>query len=246
MSTVVRDRGGPVMRRVHKPSPRAIVYPDRDGKRMADDTLQYEWIVTIEGHLEILFTDRPDVFVAGDLLWYAVEGDPTIRTAPDAMVAFGRPRGHRGSYKQWEEGGVAPQVVFEVLSHRNRAGEMRRKFDFYDRYGVLEYYIYDPHKDALKVNLRDRGLVEVEAPEKWTSPLLGIAFDRTTNPMTVRYPDGRPFLKFQELGKDRDRLAREREATERQREAAERQRDQERARADRLAARLRELGIDPD
>jgi hypothetical protein len=170
------------------------------------------------------------------------------------MVAFGRPKGYRGSYKQWEEGGVAPQVVFEILSPGNRAGEMRRKFDFYNRYGVQEYYIYNPNKDVLKVNLRDdRGLVEVEAPEEWTSPLLGIAFDRTTHPMTVRYPDGRPFLKFQELGRDRDRLAREREAAERQREVAERQRDQERARAEQeraraeqLAARLRELGLDPD
>ena len=54
------------------------------------------------------------------------------------------PRGDRGSYKQWEEGGIAPQVVFEVLSPGNRAGEMRRKFQFYQRYGVEEYYIYDP------------------------------------------------------------------------------------------------------
>ncbi len=27
----------------------AIVYPDRDGRPMSDNTLQYQWIVTIEG-----------------------------------------------------------------------------------------------------------------------------------------------------------------------------------------------------
>jgi len=221
------------MSRIHKPSTPAIVYPDRDGKRMSDNTLQYQWIVTIEGNLEILFAGRPDVFIAGDLLWYPVEGDPGIRTAPDAMVALGRPKGYRGSYKQWEEGGVAPQVVFEILSPGNRAGEMQRKLDFYNRYGVQEYYIYNPHKDALKVHLRDDlGLVEVAKFDGRTSPLLGILFDRTTSPMTIRYPDGRPFLNFQELGQDRDRL--------------ERERDQARARADQLAAKLRELGIDPD
>ena len=64
------------------------------------------------------------MFVAGDLLWYPVEGKPSIRTAPDVMVVFGRPKGDRGSYKQWEEDGIAPQVVFEVLSPGNRAGEM--------------------------------------------------------------------------------------------------------------------------
>jgi Uma2 family endonuclease len=214
------------MSRIHKPSPRAIVYPDRDGKRMSDNTLQYLWIVTTEGNLEILFADRPDVFVAGDLLWYPVEGKPDVRTAPDALVAFGRPKGHRGSYKQWEEGGVAPQVVFEIVSPGNRAGEMRRKFDFYNLHGVREYYLYNPQTDTSTIYLRGgHDLVETKEVEKWTSPLLGIVFDRTTSRMTLRYPDGRPFLSFRELGQERDR---------------------ERARADRLAEKLRELGIDPD
>ena len=39
------------------------------------------------------FNDDPNVFVAGDLLWYPVEGNPKVRSAPDAMVAFGRPNG---------------------------------------------------------------------------------------------------------------------------------------------------------
>ena len=92
---------------------------------MSDNTLQFQWIVTIKGGLEALFRDDPDVFVAGDLLWYPSRGRrPEIRTAPDALVAFGRPKGYRGSYMQWEEGGIAPQVVFEVLSPGNRAGEM--------------------------------------------------------------------------------------------------------------------------
>jgi Uma2 family endonuclease len=87
---------------------------------MADNTLQYEWIVTIKGGLDAVFRDAPSVFVAGDLLWYAVEGDTTIRCSPDIMVASGRPKGYRGSYRQWEEGNVPPQVVFEILSAGNR------------------------------------------------------------------------------------------------------------------------------
>lgn len=50
------------------------------------------------------------------LLWYPVESHPEIRTAPDVLVVFGRPKGHRGSYKQWEEDNIPPQVVFEILS----------------------------------------------------------------------------------------------------------------------------------
>jgi Uma2 family endonuclease len=127
------------------PDPKPVViYPDSDGQPMADNTRQYEWIVTIKGNLDILFRDDPNVFVAGDLLWYPVEGDNKTRQAPDTMVAFGRPKGDRGSYRQWEEGGIAPQVVFELLSPGNRAGKMIRKFRFYEQYGVEEYYIYDP------------------------------------------------------------------------------------------------------
>src|SRR5262245_11370751 len=106
------------------PNKPPVVYPDSDGMPMADNTLQFQWIVTIQGGFDDLFRDRRDAFGAGDLLWYPVEGDNTVRVAPDAMVAFGRPKGYRGSYRQWEEDGIAPQVVFEVLSPSNRAGEM--------------------------------------------------------------------------------------------------------------------------
>src|SRR5438552_573760 len=83
-----------------------IEYPESDGQPMAENTLQFRWIVTIEGGLDALFRDEPNVFVAGDLLWYPVQGSNTIRTAPDALVVFGRPKGDRGSYMQWREEGI--------------------------------------------------------------------------------------------------------------------------------------------
>lgn len=93
-----------------------IEYPDSDGQPLAENTLQYQWIVMIQGNLDLLFRHQPDVFVAGDNLIYPVEGHPEIRMAPDIYVAFGRPKGHRGSYRVWEEAGIFPQVVFEILS----------------------------------------------------------------------------------------------------------------------------------
>src|SRR3954466_14530691 len=86
-----------------------IIYPEDDGQPMAENTLQFQWIVTIKEGLERAFRNRADVFVAGDLLWYPTEGVPQTRQAPDAMVVFGRPKGYRGSYRQWDEGGIAPQ-----------------------------------------------------------------------------------------------------------------------------------------
>ncbi len=220
--------------------PNQIIYPDSDGQPMSDNTQQFRWIVLIKENLEVLFADNPDVFVAGDLLWYPVEGQPKIRIAPDAMVVFGRPKGDRGSYRQWEEDNVVPQVVFEILSPGNRLKEMTKKQQFYDDYGVEEYYIYDPDSNDLN-GLRRVGdrLQVIEEMNNWTSPRLGIRFVLTPETLELYRPDNRKFLTTQEL---------EERATAFQRQAEqERLRaNQERERAERLAARLRELGIDPD
>ena len=99
------------------------------------------------------------------------KGKTKIRTAPDVMVAFGRPKGYRGSYMQWEEGGIPPQVVFEILSPGNRTGEMMRKFKFYERFGVSEYYICDPYLNSLVAYHRSDGkLVEVDQVDQLVEP----------------------------------------------------------------------------
>jgi Uma2 family endonuclease len=136
-----------------------LLYPDSDGQPMSDNTKQFRWIVVFKENLEILFADRSDVFVAGDLLWYAVEGRPEIRVAPDAMVVLGRPKGDRESYRQWLEDNIAPQVVFEILSPDNTVLEMSRKLLFYQRYGVLEYYVFDPDRLNLEDIFAQRGMV---------------------------------------------------------------------------------------
>jgi len=217
-----------------------IIYPDRDGKPMSDNTKQFRWIVKIKENLEQMFDGNPDVFVAGDLLWYPVEGDNRIRTAPDAMVAFGRPKGDRGSYRMWEEGGIAPQVVFEILSPGNRAGEMKKKFEFYDTYAVSEYYVYDPDRIRLSGWIRRNNVLNpVENMRGWTSPLLKIRFEPADDDLYIFGPDGNRFLSPLELR----RLFQ----SEQKKSEAEYQRaEAERLRAERLAAKLRELGIEAD
>ena len=128
-----------------------IVYPDSDGQPMADNTKQFQWITVIKTNLDWLFRDEEQVFVAGDLRWYPIEGNPKYRVAPDVMVVFGRPKGDRGSYKQWQEDNIAPQVVFEILSPGNTEGEMDRKLQTYARCGVEEYYI--PHSALRKSSI---------------------------------------------------------------------------------------------
>lgn len=224
---------------IPKPTRGEVIYPDSDGQPMADNTLQFEWITTIKGGLEAVFRDDPNIFVAGDLLWYPVEGDNTIRTAPDALVAFGRPKGYRGSYQQWREDGLAPQVVFEVLSPGNRYGELVRKFRFYEKYGVEEYYVYDPDHVELFGYLRsgDR-FQDVPDMNGWVSPRLKIRFELGEGDLRIYGPDGQPFATYVELVRQREELARK---TEEQARKAE----QEHQRAERLAAQLRAMGVDP-
>jgi Uma2 family endonuclease len=231
-----------------------IEYPDSDGQPMSDNTLQFRWIVTVQGGVDALFRNDPNVFVAGDLLWYPVEGDNITRAAPDTMVVFGRPKGERGSYRQWVEGGIAPQVVFEILSPGNRAGEMERKFQFYQRHGVEEYYIYDPDTVELEGWIRAGATLQpIPQRDGWVSPRLGIRFDLSGDELRIIRPDGRPFetyLEIMERAEAQQRRAeQEREHAEAQQRLAEQERSRaelEHQRAERLAAQLRALGIEPE
>lgn len=224
-----------------------IIYPESDGQRMADNTLQFRWIVTIKENLEILFSQDENVFVAGDLLWYPVEGKPKICQAPDVLVVFGRPKSERGSYRQWEENNIAPQVVFEILSPGNRPQEMMRKLLFYQQYGVEEYYIYDPQEVEFMGSLRvDEHLEEIENLNGWVSPRLQIRFELTENTLEIYRPDGRKFLTSVELNQRAEEEYQRAEEALAQLEEERTLRQQEQQRYQALIERLREQGIDPE
>jgi Uma2 family endonuclease len=218
-----------------------VLYPESDGNPIAKNTIQYQHVIAIQVGLDAMFAHNPDVFVAADLLWYPVEGRPDIKNMPDVMVAYGRPKGDRGSYKQWEEDDVAPQVVFKITSPGATAAEMWSKRMFYNRYGVAEYYEYDPEIGMLDVWTRQESVLRnAFITDEWRSPLLGVTLKIETNgELSVYRPNGERFLRPVEIKALAD-LAEAR--AERERNRAERERE----RAERLAAKLRELGIDPE
>jgi Uma2 family endonuclease len=213
--------------------PQAIVYPDSDGQPMADNTRQFRWIVLIQQNLEAWYASDPNVFIAGDLLWYPVEGNPKIRQAPDVMVVFGRPKGDRGSYQQWQENNIAPQVVFEIRSPGNSQTELDKKLVFYERYGVEEYYLYDPDRNDLSGWLRQgERLIPIDPISHWISPRLAMRFDWSETELQLYLPSG---VSFTTLEQERQRAEQERQRAERAEQ-----------RATRLAEQLRALGVDPD
>ncbi len=225
---------------VQQLDPKAInidfFYPESDGKPLADNTIQFRLIMKIQGGIDALFTDDPQVFVAGDLLWYPIEKSLKSQ-APDVMVVFGRPKGDRRSYKQWEEGNIAPQVVFEILSQSNTASEMSEKRDFYQRHGVEEYYLYDPDKNKFQGWLRhgDR-LIEIATIAGWVSPRLGIRFETSSGTLELYAPNGKRFENYVEI------VQRAEQEAQRAEQEAQRAEQEAQARQDAIV-RLLELGL---
>ncbi|MDZ8083963.1 MAG: Uma2 family endonuclease [Nostoc sp. DcaGUA01] len=228
-------------------TPKSIIYPDSDGQPMADNTKQFELIVWIKNNLELLFANDPNVFVAGDLLWYPVEDDNKLRQAPDVMVVFGRPKGYRGSYKQWAEDNIAPQVVFEIWSPGNRISQMAKKFEFYERYGVEEYYLYEPDVvDLTGWQRRNSRLEVIDQMVGWVSPRLGVRFELSDEELQIYRPDGDRFLTHLELNQQ---LQQEKERAEQAQATAEQERqraEQAEAQLQALHALLKERGINPE
>jgi Uma2 family endonuclease len=236
------------------PQQPTIKYLDSDGQPMSDNTKQFYWIVTIKENLELLFSNDPNVFIAGDLLWYPIEGNNKICQAPDIMVVFGRPKGDRGYYQQWLEDNVTPQIAFEILSPSNRVKDITKKFKFYDRYGIEEYYIYDLEDNELIGWQRINGEFEIiEEMHQWVSPRLGIRFIVQPDTLEIEKPNGDRFLSFVELGHLREQERQQLEltqdqleTTQNQLETTQNQLEQEHQRAEQLAAQLRQLGIEPN
>ncbi|MBX9626296.1 MAG: Uma2 family endonuclease [Gemmataceae bacterium] len=214
----------------HEPAadPQVVIYYHDDADRpLADHTDQFAWIGLLLSAAATQFRSDPMVFVAGNHLIYPVEGNAKLRQAPDVYVAFGPRKGDRGSYRVWEEGGVFPQVVFEVWSPNNRHQRMEDKRAFYERYGAEEYYIVYPDFPLHAEGWRREGGALARIPDMngWVSPRLGWRFALDDGELTVFWPDGRPLPTPAEVAAARD--------------AAEQ-------RAAKLAAKLRELGLDPD
>jgi Uma2 family endonuclease len=162
------------------PQPKIVHYPETDGKPMAEtDKHRREMNATIEA-LTDYFRNTPNVYVAGNLLLYYEEGNPSASVAPDVFVVKGVPKGDRRTYKLWEEG-KAPNVVIEITSRSTRSEDVGVKRGIYAMLGVTEYFLYDPLEEYLEPALQgfrliDGGYVRItpDVPGELHSRVLGL------------------------------------------------------------------------
>jgi Uma2 family endonuclease len=120
-----------------------IVYPESDGKPMAESDLtrdlMVECIETLQDHFARV---RPDTYVSGNLLLYYERGNRKAVVAPDVLVTLGIGGHKRRTYKTWVEGKV-PDLVVEISSESTWQHDMLFKSMLYFNLGVREYVLFD-------------------------------------------------------------------------------------------------------
>ncbi|AFZ26711.1 hypothetical protein Cylst_4643 [Cylindrospermum stagnale PCC 7417] len=221
-----------------------IEYPEEDGEPMAEGDLQRKCLVYATTVLEIYFQSRSDVYVAGNLFIYYEKGDPESVVAPDVFVVFGVDKHDRGSYKTWEEQDKTPDFVLEITSRSTRSKDQGAKKGIYAFLGVSEYFQYDPTGDYLTPQLQGLHLVD----GNYFPIATNISSDNTLSVssevlgLELRLEAGK--LRFYNPATSEFLLTHQEEVAARQEAETARQEAEEKAQ--KLAAKLRELNIDPD
>jgi len=136
-----------------------IDYPCSDGKPVAESDIHIDVLIDIRSRLKARYADREDIYAAGNMLVYYVQGEPRKSLAPDGFVVFGVPNHRRETFKTWDEGAF-PSVVFEFTSRTTRKEDLVTKFKIYqDIWKVQEYFLFDPREDYLDPSLQGFRLV---------------------------------------------------------------------------------------
>jgi Uma2 family endonuclease len=154
-----------------------------------------------------------DVYVAGNMMFYFEEGDPSACVAPDVFVVKKPDKKMRRTYKLWEEE-QAPSVIFEITSRSTKFADSGNKHELYERLGVREYFLFDPLSEYLKPSLQGFRLIDgrykaiqPNADESLTSGELGLKLLRED--LMLRLIDaktGKKLLMHDEVSAELERL----------------------------------------
>jgi Uma2 family endonuclease len=221
------------MTTVVNPAQTNICYPSSDGEPVAEtyDHL-YAILITLEVLRQYLQGQRATV-LANQFLYYS-QGLPRLRTAPDVMVIFDVEPGGRDNYKIWEEGQI-PKVIFEMTSPGTRQQDLGFKKDLYAQLGVQEYWMFDPKGEWIPeklsgyqlqgeqyIPITDGQSMVLNLSLKVEDKLIGFYRNDTGEKLPIPSELASALL------------------------ATEQQLEQERREKERFAAKLRELGVNPD
>ena len=234
--------------------PKAEELPSVDFEPV-DNELQRFVPFLLQQILSFIWPEREDFFFGMDIAYYYDSGQPSV--SPDGFLSIGvetrkrqsnnRDSNGRISYLLWEENYVVPMLVLECISQKY-GGEYEEKKDLYAQLGILYYVIYDGGRyhsekgekskgDPFEVYRLENGVYVRQQGEPVWLPEIGLGIGRERREFS-RWT--REWLYWYD--QQGNRYPSPDEAFEQERFIAQ----QERARAEQLAAKLRELGIDPN
>lgn len=193
-----------------------------------ESSLHYQQLKLLVAMLERLWRERRDYFIGANLTVYFSREELKTRDfrGPDFFLVKGVESKSRASWVVWEEGGRYPDLIIELLSDSTAEIDRTIKQELYqDIFRTPEYFWFSP--DTLEFagfTLRAGQYQPIEpTPQGWRwSEMLGLYLGVVER--TLRYLTS----------------AGELVPTPEEAEAAAQ------LRAARLAAKLRELGIDPE
>jgi Uma2 family endonuclease len=240
--------------------------PDKDGVPMKNFQEAPQSRLLTDTLEPVLHLHHPDgrYAIGRDCGIYYHLTDPPLRgcTAPDWFYMGGVPAmlggQYRRSYVLWQEV-VAPLLVIEYVpgdgsEERDRTPGQGKFWVYEQGIRVPFYAIFEPLRERVEVHHLVDGYYQLlPANERGHFPIapLGVELGiwhgqfETATTSWLRWWDARGNL----LPTSAERAEQERQAREQARQAEDQERqakDQALSRAERLAARLRELGVDPD
>jgi len=228
-----------------------VTYPDSDGLPMAESDATRDYLIYAVEALDSYFRTETNVYVSGNLFIYYEQGNPKRVVAPDVFVVFGVEKKKRPSYKTWEEGDKIPDFVLEITSKSTASEDRGSKRGLYAYLGVKEYFQYDPTADYLKPALQGFRLIEgnyLPILEKQDDN--GLSLYAETLGLELRLgADGEMRFYDPKIGKkllSPQEMEMAKRQAEQARYHAEQAQYQAEQKAAKLAAKLRELGLDPD
>ncbi|MCG9892603.1 MAG: Uma2 family endonuclease [Thermosynechococcaceae cyanobacterium MS004] len=184
---------------------------------------------------------QTDYYVGGNMFVYYSSAQVKNRDfrGPDFFVVLDVEGTHsRQGWVVWDEGGRYPDVIIELMSPSTAKVDLGFKKQLYDKtFKTQDYFVYNPfdanslqgwHRNSAyqEITPNERGWLWCETLGLWLGTWTG-TIDRETESWLRFYDTEGKIVPLPE-------------------EAAQQRADAAQQRADRLAARLRELGEDPD
>jgi Uma2 family endonuclease len=221
-----------------------------------ESDLHLQQITILIGCLERLWQERSNYYASGNLTIYYNEEQLKKRDfcGPDFFVVLDTEKRPRKSWVVWGEGGKYPNVIVEILSPSTANIDRNKKKNLYQNtFRTPNYFWFDPESLELQGFRLIAGQYQAIAANEngylWSEQLelyLGI-FDRKLRYFTV---DGQLVPTPQEAELEqrqaKEQIFLEKEQERKAKEQAILEKEQAILEKERLAAKLRELGIDPE